>query len=210
MIPFRRNPTWLKSSGEASCDNCPTLYNFQLRYEQVSFDACLRQRMTVFLRISLLWHLIGTSVFRTRLSHVVSDTRLLTILPNCTSRSRIECEIFHDNIGVMDRTHYEALWGDVGQTVDIRLNDCVFPATANFEAALRALGKVDKPRVPRVDAICVDQGDWEEQGEQVRVMWDIYKAADRVVVTVRWPWGISLDRILKADLQLVRFGEKGL
>ena len=48
----------------------------------------------------------------------------------------------------------------VRQTVDIRLNDCVFLPTANLEAALRALGKVDKPRVPWVDATCTDQGDF--------------------------------------------------
>lgn len=111
--------------------------------------------------------------------------RLLRLLPNNNTTSPLDCELFDANINDEDRVPYEALsytWGDAGQTVDIRVSGCVFPATVNLEAALRALRKADQPRVLWIDAICINQKDLEEQGEQVRVMWDIYQAADCVVV----------------------------
>jgi Heterokaryon incompatibility protein (HET) len=66
--------------------------------------------------------------------------------------------------------------------VDIGLNGCVFPATINLETGLRALRMTDRARALWVDAICINQVDVKEKGEQVRVMWDIYRAADCVLV----------------------------
>lgn len=118
------------------------------------------------------------------LPHDGCSIRLLRLLPTCKSGSRIECEIFYGNIREVDQAPYEALsyiWGDASQTVDIGLNGCVFPVTVNLEAALRALRKTDESRILWVNAICINQADIKEQGEQVRIMWDIYKAADCVV-----------------------------
>lgn len=114
-----------------------------------------------------------------------SNIRLLRLLPDQDPTNKINCEIFHADITNADRPAYEALsytWGDASQTVAIGLNDFVFPATINLDAALRALRMNDRTRTLWVDAVCINQGDVEEQGAQVRMMWDIYRAADCVLV----------------------------
>lgn len=120
-----------------------------------------------------------------RLSDDLYNIRLLKVLPNSDFTSKIDCELFHENINNTDRPPYEALsytWGDASLTVDIRVNGCIFPANPNLEAALRALRITDKPRILWVDGICIDQTNIKERGEQVRIMWHIYKAAECVVV----------------------------
>ena len=120
-----------------------------------------------------------------RLPHDGSSIRLLRLLPSRSSESQVDCEIFHYDTKNADQTSYEALsytWGDIPQAVDIRVNGCVFAVTVNLEGALRALRNADKPRLLWVDAICIDQSNTKEQGEQVGIMWDIYKTADRVVI----------------------------
>ena len=119
------------------------------------------------------------------LPHDRSSIRLLRVLPSCNPESQIFCDVFHHDISNEFRTPYEALsytWGDTTQTVDIRLNGCVFPITMNLENALRALRYTDNPRVLWVDAVCIDQSNTNEQGEQVGMMWDIYRTAEQVVV----------------------------
>ncbi|KAI0128366.1 hypothetical protein BJ170DRAFT_324833 [Xylariales sp. AK1849] len=114
-----------------------------------------------------------------------SCIRLLRLLPSQDKAAVIKCEIFHASLEDEDRQLYQALsysWGDTSRTVDIELSGCTFAATINLEAALRALRYPDKPRVMWVDAVCINQINLQEQGEQVSIMWHIYKAADCVVV----------------------------
>ncbi|KAK3361566.1 ankyrin repeat-containing domain protein [Lasiosphaeria ovina] len=133
--------------------------------------------------------------------------RLLRLLPSPHVATKIECEIFEAQIGGPAQVPYEALsytWGDASETVDIGLSGCVFPATVNLEAGLRALRKRDGPRVLWVDAVCINQSDVQEQGAQVCMMWDIYKAADCVVVWLGPEVGdsaIALENIAKNDSQ---------
>jgi hypothetical protein len=109
--------------------------------------------------------------------------RLLRLMPGPHIAARIECELFHAKIE--DCPPYEALsytWGDASQTTDIDLSGCPFPATVNLDVALRYLRSRSEPRVLWVDAVCINQADLEEQAAQVRMMWEIYKNASRVVV----------------------------
>ncbi|PMD17810.1 hypothetical protein NA56DRAFT_578153, partial [Hyaloscypha hepaticicola] len=111
--------------------------------------------------------------------------RLLRLLPSSRKRSEIECKLFEANIADTKNVPFEALsytWGDTTRTVGVNLDSTAFEATVNLEAALRALRKPHQPRVFWVDAVCINQKDLREQSEQVRMMWDIYKAAERVVV----------------------------
>jgi hypothetical protein len=133
--------------------------------------------------------------------------RLLRLMPSSHIATKIECEIFDAQIGAATLTPYEALsytWGDASQTVDIGLSRCVFAATTNLEAALRALRKTDEPRVFWIDAICINQADLQEQAAQVRMMWDIYKAASCVVVWLGPEVGdsaIAMENIARNDSQ---------
>jgi hypothetical protein len=57
----------------------------------------------------------------------------------------------------------------------------VFPATLNLELALRALRRTESSKTLWVDAICINQANLQERGEQVRFMWQIYNNADCVI-----------------------------
>ncbi|KAL9610351.1 MAG: hypothetical protein Q9167_004949 [Letrouitia subvulpina] len=109
--------------------------------------------------------------------------RLLKLLPSDDSESPLCCEVFHEDLE--NDVSYEALsytWGDTNETTDVLLSGRLFPVTVNLNAALRALRLSDKPRALWVDAICINQQDIKEQGKQVSIMWNIYQAADCVVV----------------------------
>ena len=73
-------------------------------------------------------------------------------------------------------------WGN-GKCVEyIICNDSKFAVTENLFEALRALRhSQDQARYIWVDAICVNQSDDREKGEQVRNMLEIYQKATRVV-----------------------------
>lgn len=44
------------------------------------------------------------------------------------------------------------------------------------------LRRSDKARILWIDAICIDQANLEEQGRQVRLIWEIYQRAERAVI----------------------------
>lgn len=143
-----------------------------------------------------------------RLRNDEFSIRLLRIHPNGDSTSKIECELFHEEIDNKDRTPYEALsytWGDASQTVDIQVNGCAFSVTVNLEAALRSLRKADDPRVLWVDAVCINQTDLTERAKQVRIMWDIYQAANCVVVWLGPEEGdsaIAMENFARREAQI--------
>ena len=107
--------------------------------------------------------------------------------------------MFHDNVANTDRTPYEALsytWGDTRHLAAINLDGCIFPVTSNLESALRALRDNEKAKVFWVDAICINQSDINEQGQQVRNIRDIYSSAEHVVV---WLGPEEGDSVLAMD-----------
>ena len=76
-------------------------------------------------------------------------------------------------------------WGDAGTTREIIVNGYSVHVTVNLEAALRQLR--DSHRIKQglklwVDAICIDQSNLEERGQQVGRMRDIYASAWHVVI----------------------------
>lgn len=114
-----------------------------------------------------------------------ASIRLLRLQPNSANDAKVQCTLFHASLADVQRVQYEALsytWGDATQTVDIELNGTIFPVTINLDAALRALRKPDEPRTLWVDAVCINQSDLQEQGSQVKMMWNIYGNAERVLV----------------------------
>jgi hypothetical protein len=55
------------------------------------------------------------------------------------------------------------------------------PVRQNLEGALRHLRYTNTPRTLWIDAICINQGDISERGEQVSRMKDIFRSAERVL-----------------------------
>ncbi|KAG4435479.1 hypothetical protein IFR05_009051 [Cadophora sp. M221] len=118
-----------------------------------------------------------------------SSIRLLRIehSPSANYNDPLSCSLFHASITDTD-TIFEALsyvWGDASQTVDLEIDGSIIPITHNLDTALRSLRPLQTeadPWILWVDAICIDQTNVEERGQQVQLMWEIYSRA--VAVTV--------------------------
>lgn len=72
---------------------------------------------------------------------------------------------------------------------------CELPITANAEASLKHFRPEDegKTRTLWIDAICINQKDERERDQQVAIMWQLYKGAQRVLA-----W-LSNTEMLTAD-----------
>ncbi|KAH9224675.1 heterokaryon incompatibility protein-domain-containing protein [Leptodontidium sp. 2 PMI_412] len=93
--------------------------------------------------------------------------RLLCLLPNESEAGPLQCKLHNYSLQTSGlRTHrYEALsyvWGNPRETLPIYVGKDRFLVT--------------------VDAICIDQNNSEEQGQQVQLMAKIYSSAHRVIV----------------------------
>ncbi|KAI0169922.1 HET-domain-containing protein [Hypoxylon sp. FL1284] len=81
--------------------------------------------------------------------------------------------------------YFEALsyvWGDMTVKKPITVDGDEFQATANLEAALRALRRPRKQRTLWVDAVCINQDDIPEKNIQVPQMGRLYASAGSVLV----------------------------
>ncbi|KAJ9637654.1 hypothetical protein H2199_007144 [Coniosporium tulheliwenetii] len=111
--------------------------------------------------------------------------RLIRLLRG-RSTDGIQCELFeawlHEAGGVIP---YEALsytWGNMGITAEITINNCIMGITENLHLALQHLRYEYADRILWVDAICIDQGNLQERGHQIKQMTNIYKEAEQVVI----------------------------
>lgn len=83
---------------------------------------------------------------------------------------------------------YEALsyvWGTTRDPVDIKIGPSGsdrLAITQNLATALPYLRYENEIRTLWIDAICINQQDLRERSSQVRMMGDIYRSADRVVI----------------------------
>lgn len=114
-----------------------------------------------------------------------TDIRVLDIFPTNPGQpieTRLRVVSLDDN-----DCHYQALsytWGDPTYKVVIRCDGTEFLATKNMHSALERLPRIDKSqslgRTFWIDAICINQEDWNERGSQVQLMLRIYQQADVV------------------------------
>ncbi|KAF2791852.1 HET-domain-containing protein, partial [Melanomma pulvis-pyrius CBS 109.77] len=112
------------------------------------------------------------------------ETRLIYLHPGGFNDC-IYCTIYHANIlEKQPQTEYTALsyvWGDATQTQSIQLGYHQLPTiTTNLERALRHLRDRTSERILWVDAICINQSDWEERLSQVEQMSSVYEKAVEV------------------------------
>jgi hypothetical protein len=142
------------------------------------------------------------------------ETRLICLHPGGFDDC-IYCTIYHANIlKEQPQTKYTALsyvWGDATRTRPIQLGyhqlstsgpahtwasalspeaGCYesFQVTTNLESALRHLRDRASERILWVDAICINQSDWEERLSQVGSMAEVYQNAMEVRI---WLGSIS-------------------
>lgn len=80
---------------------------------------------------------------------------------------------------------YEAMsytWGDPKDQVPLRVRDQTVMIPKNLENALKRLRHPDRRRYIWADAVCINQDDISERGQQVSIMRRIYTKARRVLV----------------------------
>ena len=126
-----------------------------------------------------------------RYSTLSSGTiRLLRLKPHAnesTERTKLQCELFNYSLQDLGkRTHlYEALsytWGGEEKPCSITIKEHNLDVTTNLYAALLRLRDRSLERLIWIDAICINQEDTVEQGQQVQLMAMIYSKAHRVLV----------------------------
>ena len=112
------------------------------------------------------------------------EIRLLHLLPGSDSET-IRCNL---SIHLLDhlshRQSYEALsyeWGVPGQSSFVEVNGRRHRIQRNLFAFLKVLRSTNDVRVLWADAICIDQSDVGERNQQVAIMRDIFKEAERVL-----------------------------
>ncbi|KAK4890639.1 hypothetical protein LTR27_010678 [Elasticomyces elasticus] len=129
---------------------------------------------------TLPWEIedFSSGTLYTPLDSTKSQIRLLYINKSpCCSKAALCCDLY--KVSLDDDPDYAALsycWGDAKDTVEICIAGRTALVTRNLANALRRLR--DMPQESFwADAVCVNQEDLDECGQQVRLMMDIYSNA---------------------------------
>ncbi|KAK1240067.1 hypothetical protein MKX08_007509 [Trichoderma sp. CBMAI-0020] len=144
------------------------------------------------------------------------NIRLLRLLPHGDRYAPLQCQLFDYPLQELeDGPHmYEALsyvWGSSEKPYTIYINENSMDITANLHEVLVRLRDRVIERVLWIDAICIDQTNTEERGDQIRHMAEIYCKANRVIVWLGESTDDS-DQVLKsirtaADEEVTRSSE---
>ena len=110
------------------------------------------------------------------------EIRLVLINPGSFS-APLHCNLEYALLD--DKPKFEALsyvWGDPNDRLPIWLDGKRFNVTRNLESALRHMRQEDTVRMFWIDAICINQSDVKERGQQVQSMAKIYQTAIQTTV----------------------------
>jgi hypothetical protein len=109
--------------------------------------------------------------------------RLLLLQPSSSSGDRIECTLIDAKLS--EKCAYDTLfysWGEPSPACPILINGRAFEVRGNLYSALARLRLSMQPRMLWIDAIYIDQAALTEKGHQVKLMPEIYKGAQNVLV----------------------------
>ncbi|CZR69985.1 uncharacterized protein PAC_19886 [Phialocephala subalpina] len=113
-----------------------------------------------------------------------SAFRLLRLLKG--DSDSIQCELFESELpppeDVGDYAALSYTWGSQSRPCEIMINRSGMEVTKNAYLALRDLRCKEKDRILWIDALCIDQNNKEERGQQVQQMGSIYSKAERVII----------------------------
>jgi hypothetical protein len=114
------------------------------------------------------------------------SVRLLRLSPPSDEHPGIKCQLVTCSLLDSGRTHpYEALsyvWGPENNEQSIYVGDHELPVRVNLYKALSHLQDCFVDRYLWIDAICINQDDNDEKGQQVQSMAKIFAKASRVIV----------------------------
>ena len=114
--------------------------------------------------------------------------RLILLQPAADISARLECSIEHVNLSQYNEdliNHYTALsyvWGDATEKRDIVVDGCSLSITGNLDSALRHIRHTKDIIKIWADAICINQEDIQERGQQVQQMGTIYFIAVHTII----------------------------
>lgn len=120
---------------------------------------------------------------------VQEQIRILHLEPGWGS-TPISCTIHRISLTSHPPPKYEALsytWGDPKATREIIVNGYLVNVTFNLYSALYRLRQSEEMRVLWVDALCINQTDVDERGQQVGLMGKIYSICDNTVIWIDEP-----------------------
>ena len=117
------------------------------------------------------------------------EIRLLELIPSASREQQIVCNLLQTPLG--QAPSFEALsytWGEKfenepwsAQARQICIRGCIVNIQENLFRALTRLRKLSQSRLLWVDALCINQQDETERGDQVSKMGAIYTTAANVV-----------------------------
>ncbi|KAK7974357.1 hypothetical protein PG989_016205 [Apiospora arundinis] len=99
----------------------------------------------------------------------------------------VKCQLVHASLkdGATDRPPYETIsycWGDASLTDTIFLDGLEMVVPLSSATVLRRMRKPTEERTLWIDAICINQNDIDERGQQVALMKEIYsKTAQNLI-----------------------------
>ena len=116
-----------------------------------------------------------------------NSLRVMKLLPGARHEDEIRCKIVHTSLSQyqFDTGGYIALsyvWGNPEDQVPITIEDQHLLVTSNLDSALRHIRHVKNEILIWADAVCINQTDDEEKGQQVAQMGDVYKNALRTII----------------------------
>lgn len=95
----------------------------------------------------------------------------------------LSCHLEHVDLNL--NPTYEAIsyvWGNPSFSHSILCDGRRIVVTKSLNDVLQRLRLRDQQRTVWIDGVCINQGNTEERGHQVRLMGDVYKRAQRVVI----------------------------
>src|ERR1700733_7795431 len=131
-------------------------------------------------RISSPTHL-ADSRYRYRKLQNTDSIRLLKLLPGGKDDPLI-CSMITTEAHVAPA--YAAIsyvWGDQKDIAMITVDGKNQPVTVNLRDFLQRVRRISDARILWADAVCINQEDLEERGQQVRLMASIFSNAEHVV-----------------------------
>jgi hypothetical protein len=145
----------------------------------------------------------------------LKEIRLLKIFPG-EGNAKLQAELVHTPVEHLSDTDYEAIsytWGSGTFSHEIIIEQKPFYTTENVQKILTHLRRLDGPCIVWIDQICIDQTNLEEKGHQVRLMQDIYRLANEVLIWLGESDGyteesFSFLQILLHDIQTTKEFDK--
>ncbi|KAH8201172.1 hypothetical protein TruAng_004640 [Truncatella angustata] len=132
-----------------------------------------------------------------------AEIRLLHLNPSPEPSSNIYCQLERysllDLINPTTFQAFEALsytWGDPSAVEDIFVNNQGFTVTSNLGAFLRQRRESNSTVTLWIDAVCINQTDFQEKNQQIPMMSMIYAGAARLTI---WLGSASEDSHLAID-----------